>query len=133
MNNKKIFSLAACLMALGIILGAFAAHGLKDKVSPYHIDIFQKGVFYHLVHALALLVLVLNVSQFSTKRLKISMWLMVVGILLFSGSLYVLGGLGLEKEDTLAKVIGPVTPFGGLSFIAGWISLVFAFEGKKNA
>lgn len=132
MNTKKIFAVSCCLMALGIVLGAFAAHGLKDKVSPYHIEVFQKGVFYHLVHALALLVLTLNVAHFNLKRLKLAMWLMVVGILFFSGSLYVLGGMALEKGDGLLKVVGPVTPIGGLCFIAGWLALIFAYNKPVN-
>lgn len=132
MNTKKIFFVSCCLVALGIVLGAFAAHGLKDKVTAYQLDIFQKGVFYHLIHAIVLLVLTLNFTQFHLKRLKTAMWLMMAGIVFFSGSLYLLATIELNGLAGIVKVLGPITPVGGLCFIISWVVLAFAYRNDKQ-
>lgn len=109
--QRTIASLAA---ALGIGLGAFGAHALKDTLAASgSTDTWEKAVFYHLIHAVALLALSLAPSSLKTKWTSI---LFTVGILLFSGSLYALA-------LTHIKAFGPITPFGGLAFIAGWIIL----------
>ena len=131
MNTKKIFSVSASLMALGIVLGAFAAHGLKDKVTAYQLEIFQKGVFYHMIHAVALVILSLNVAQFHLKRLKLALWLMIGGIFFFSGSLYLLATIELNGLAGMVKVLGPITPIGGLCFITSWVALIFAYKAEK--
>lgn len=130
MRTKNIFALACCLVAVGIMLGAFAAHGLKDKVTPYQLDIFQKGVFYHLLHALGLVVIALNLSQFNPRRVKLAVWLLGLGILFFSGSLYLLATIDLNGLSGMVKVLGPVTPVGGLCFITGWLVLAFSYRSE---
>lgn len=106
--------------ALVVMLGAFGAHGLKEKLSAEMLAVYQTGVHYHLFHALGLLALGLVATQMADSAwLKWSGWLMLVGILLFSGSLYVLSLSGL-------RWLGMITPFGGVSFIAAWILFVIA-------
>ena len=98
-------------------LGAFAAHGLKAKVAPEMLAVFQTGVQYHMYHSLALIAVGIliklygNISAFQT-----SGWLFIAGILLFSGSLY---GLALGGP----RLLGPITPLGGVCFLIGWIAL----------
>lgn len=130
MKSKTIFTTACILLATGVVLGAFAAHGLKDKVSPYHLDVFQKGVFYQIVHGLALLILAFNAEKLSDHGLKYAFLLMILGVIFFSGSLYVLGGLELQRGDSLLSFIGPITPIGGLCFIIGWVVLAFSYRNR---
>lgn len=131
MKPKTIYISSCLLLAIGIILGAFAAHGLKDKVSPYHLDVFQKGVFYQIVHGLALLILAFNADKLSDLGLKYAFWLMIFGVLFFSGSLYLLGALELQRGDSLLSVVGPITPIGGLCFIIGWVVLAFSYRNQN--
>lgn len=113
-------------MAVGIILGAFAAHGLKDKISADKLVIFETGVKYHLLHALALVVLGLNTNYFIEKRFKVAALLLMLGILFFSGSIYALSTVEINGMASMQKIFGPITPLGGLCFISGWLLLAFA-------
>jgi len=128
--NNSLFKAACWLLAAGIILGAFAAHGLKEKISGYHLDIFEKGVKYHLIHAIGLLVLAMNASYFKEKAFKIAAGLMLAGIVCFSGSLYLLSTLELLDAVSLRKVLGPITPVGGLCFIGSWVLLSFSVKKR---
>lgn len=106
--------------ALAIILGAFGAHALKDRLSPELLATYQTGVQYHLYHGLGLLLVAALVSY--APRSIASKWsglVMQVGILLFSGSLYALSLSGI-------RWIGAITPFGGLAFITAWVLLALA-------
>ncbi|MDP2315377.1 MAG: DUF423 domain-containing protein [Pseudomonadota bacterium] len=103
--------LAAVLGATAVAAGAFGAHALQDRVTPERLDTWHTASSYHLLHAVALLALSL-----SPKPYRLPSVLFVVGILLFSGSLYTLVLLDLP-------VLGAVTPLGGVCFIAGWLSL----------
>jgi uncharacterized membrane protein YgdD (TMEM256/DUF423 family) len=106
--------------ALVVLLGAFGAHALKARLSAEMLAVYQTGVYYHLFHALGLLAVGLVATQIAdTVYLKWSGWLMLAGIILFSGSLYVLSVSGL-------RWFGIVTPFGGISFIAAWTLFVVA-------
>ena len=105
--------------ALAVMLGAFGAHGLKDKLCEQMLAVYTTGVEYHFYHALALLGIGLLAIHVESKLLTASGWSMVVGILLFSGSLYALSISGISK-------LGAITPIGGLFFIAGWILLAVA-------
>ncbi|MDX1618898.1 MAG: DUF423 domain-containing protein [Balneolaceae bacterium] len=118
---SKLFITAAGIgMALAVTLGAFGAHGLRGRLTPEMMEIFQTGVQYHLIHALGLLAVGLLAIHFpESAYLKWSGWLMLAGIVLFSGSLYILSMSGI-------RWLGAVTPVGGLSFIAAWILMVFA-------
>jgi len=123
--EKRILLAASLLGALTIALGAFGAHGLKDLVDQRWIDSFNTGVRYQMYHVLALLWLG------STGRIKekTKQWvgrLWVVGILFFSGSLYAM--TLLEAADTSLAFLGPITPFGGLLLILGWVRLAMGIS-----
>ncbi len=107
--------------ALAIILGAFAAHAIKDKLSTRMIEVFNTAVDYHLYHALGLIVVgILIKLQPNAASLHAAVYLMLVGILVFCGSLYALSLSGITK-------FGMITPIGGLAFIAAWICVCAAF------
>jgi uncharacterized membrane protein YgdD (TMEM256/DUF423 family) len=106
---------AAIMLALAVCIGAFGAHGLQARLDAYSLGVYEKGVFYHFFHALGMLAVPMMVSAglISESAGKWTGWLLLAGIVLFSGSLYV---LAITGERTL----GAVTPFGGASFIAAW-------------
>jgi uncharacterized membrane protein YgdD (TMEM256/DUF423 family) len=110
---------AALSAMLSVCLGAFAAHGLKSRLSETLLATFQTGVHYQFMHSLAVILVVILYRQQAQGLLLWSAVLFFAGILLFSGSLY---GLSL----TQFKAFGPITPLGGLCFIAGWLSLFIA-------
>jgi uncharacterized membrane protein YgdD (TMEM256/DUF423 family) len=113
------FRLGALLAGLGVALGAFGAHGLKERVSPDLLAVFETGVRYQMYHALALLGLSLAWTRWSTAHLTAAGYLFLAGIVLFSGSLYLLTLTG-------TRWWGAVTPLGGVAFLAGWIALLLA-------
>lgn len=110
------FATGAVAAALGVGLGAFAAHGLKGRLAPEMLAVFETAVRYHLVHALGLLAVGWAVERWPSGWTAAAGWLLVAGILVFSGSLYVLALTG-------ARWLGAVTPVGGLCFLAGWAAL----------
>ena len=117
---KLFLLLGGINAALVVILGAFGAHALKARLSEEMLAVYQTGVHYHLFHALGLLIIGLVATQIpAATYLKWSGWLMLAGIVLFSGSLYILSISGL-------RWLGAVTPFGGVAFIAAWILFVIA-------
>ena len=121
-SDKKFFRLAALMGALTVAIGAFGAHGLKPHLTAYQIEIFEKGVQYQFVHVLALLAVAIQLQRSPDNSwLHRAGWFFLAGIVAFSGSLYL-----LACRDMIAFPIawvGPITPLGGLSFIAGWVSL----------
>lgn len=127
--NKRIILTAAFFGALAVILGAFGAHSLKNLVDDYGLSIWQKGVDYQFYHTFALLYLS-TFARYKNKLIAISYLLFVAGIVMFSGSLYLMAlkdVIGLKST----AILGPITPIGGLCFVAGWISLfVAAFRDK---
>jgi uncharacterized membrane protein YgdD (TMEM256/DUF423 family) len=105
---------------IAVALGAFGAHGLEGKLSPDMIAVFETGARYHFYHALGLIVVGLVSAQLpDSALLNASGWLMLAGIVLFSGSLYVLATSGI-------RWLGAITPFGGTAFIVAWLLLVIA-------
>ena len=121
--SKTILMTAALLMALVVAIGAFGAHGLKSHLSEEMIQIYKTGVEYHFYHALGLLLVGVLSLSIPSGWLNWSAILLTAGIILFSGSLYVLAVTGI-------KWMGAVTPVGGLSFIAGWVFLFVAVWKK---
>ena len=102
---------------LAVAFGAFGAHALKSRLDDYALGVFQTAVQYHFYHSLALLAVgVIALNQPQTVMLKSSGWLFLIGILVFSGSLYALSITGV-------RWLGAITPLGGLAFIAGWACL----------
>ena len=116
---KIILSSAAFSAMLAVVLGAFAAHGLKSKLSETLLNTFQTAVQYQMYHSLALILVVILYRQMPQPLLVYSAGFMLSGIVLFSGSLYLLA-------LTQLKWFGPVTPLGGLCFIVGWALLIVA-------
>ena len=115
--------IAAGMMALAVGIGAFGAHGLKSHLTNEMLQIYKTGVEYHFYHALGLLAVGLLSLNMPSGLLNLSAILLTVGIILFSGSLYVLAVTGI-------KWLGAITPFGGVSFVAGWILLFIAVWKK---
>jgi uncharacterized membrane protein YgdD (TMEM256/DUF423 family) len=116
MKNQTILISGAVFMTLGVLLGAFGAHALKKVLSPEMLAVYKTGVEYQFYHALGLLLIGLIGYQINSKWLRRAGLLLISGIVLFSGSLYALSISGI-------KTLGIITPFGGLSFVAGWICL----------
>lgn len=108
----SFFSLAT------IVLGAFGAHALKEQLSEYGQSIYEKAVLYQMFHSLSIFIVTLLNQYFDSVNLTIVIWLFVVGIVLFSGSLYLLA-------ITQIKWLGAITPIGGVLFIVGWGFLFF--------
>jgi uncharacterized membrane protein YgdD (TMEM256/DUF423 family) len=116
---RGFLMLAAFFGFTGVGLGAFAAHGLKNRLSAEYLAIFHTGVTYQLVHTLALLGVALLATQIPGRLVTWAGASFAIGILLFSGSLYMLTLTGASK-------LGIVTPFGGLAFLIGWLCLGLA-------
>lgn len=119
MKNQTILLAGAVFMALAVMLGAFGAHALKQSLSPEMLAVYKTGVEYQFYHALGLLLIGLIGFQVKSRFLRLAGVLICVGIVLFSGSLYVLTLSGI-------KALGAITPIGGLSFVVGWIFLAIA-------
>jgi uncharacterized membrane protein YgdD (TMEM256/DUF423 family) len=105
--------------ALGVALGAFGAHGLRARLSPEMLAVFETAVRYHMYHAVALLALAALMTRFDGWLFLAAGWSFAIGILLFSGSLYLLALTG-------TRALGMITPLGGVAFILGWAFLAVA-------
>lgn len=117
------FGLGAILAVVAVGLGAFGAHGLRDRLSADSLMVFQTGVQYEMYHALGLVAVAYAAGRWGGPFTTWAGVLFVAGIVLFSGSLYLLSLTG-------ARTFGPITPIGGLAFLAGWVSLgVAALRG----
>jgi uncharacterized membrane protein YgdD (TMEM256/DUF423 family) len=127
--NKKVLCIGASFALLAVLLGAFGAHALKSTLSPYQLGIYDTAVEYQMVHSLALLFSVILGEQVgrsgSPHRLKWAQFLFVLGIVVFSGSLYCLALTGL-------KWLGAITPVGGLAFILAWICMIWFAMGINS-
>jgi uncharacterized membrane protein YgdD (TMEM256/DUF423 family) len=121
--NKQIIVTAAFFGLAAVVLGAFGAHALKASLSANQLDNWRTGVNYQFYHTLALLFLS-TVSRLRGRLIKIAYFAFVLGILLFSGSLYLLSLNHLLGINT--SFLGPLTPLGGFCLIIGWISLLLA-------
>jgi uncharacterized membrane protein YgdD (TMEM256/DUF423 family) len=117
----------AGLLAAAVALGAFGAHGLRSRLDAYSLSVYEKAVFYHFVHALGILItaLLARTQAISSAGEGRVAGLLAIGILLFSGSLYALAISGV-------RILGAVTPLGGVAFIAGWVLLAWeAMRGSR--
>ncbi|RZJ68623.1 MAG: DUF423 domain-containing protein [Flavobacterium sp.] len=126
--NRKIIAAGAFFGMTAIILGAFGAHALKATLSTEQLQTFETGVKYQMYHALFLL-FVGMFSGISEKKKKVIFWLVSLGVILFSGSIYLLATNAVEGFN---KIIGPVTPVGGLLLIIGWFALLIDFLRQKS-
>lgn len=126
--ERQHFILVGILGMIAVILGAFGAHGLKALITESQLETFQVGIRYHFYHTLAIFLTAIVAHQTKSKRLGIVISLFLIGIILFSGSIYLLATksiLGIESWTFL----GPITPIGGTFFIVAWALLVV--EGVK--
>jgi uncharacterized membrane protein YgdD (TMEM256/DUF423 family) len=123
--SKTFLIIAAVLGALSVALGAFAAHGLKKVVPAETVATFETGVRYQFYHTFALLFVGLMLERMQSQWLTWAGYAFIIGIILFSGSLYLLTVLKATSTVGL-KGIGIITPFGGLFFIAGWLLMLTA-------
>jgi uncharacterized membrane protein YgdD (TMEM256/DUF423 family) len=113
-------TIAAILLGLGVALGAFGAHALQGRLDEYSRGVYEKAVLYHFIHGLGLLIVSI-LPRIGVLTQSAGWWvcaLLCAGIVLFSGSLYVLALTGV-------RTLGAITPFGGVSFIAAWVLLAF--------
>lgn len=120
--EKKIFLAASIFGLIAVVLGAFAAHGLRDALNSTSLESFQTGVRYQMYHAFFLFVVGL-MPQLQPQQKKRLFWFLLLGVLLFSGSIYLLATNSLTPFDF--AFLGPVTPIGGLLLICAWGLLVF--------
>lgn len=120
MSPKTVLILVTVNGFIAVVLGAFGAHGLKNKLSESLLSAYQTGVQYHFYHTFALFGLALLMFHFGQRSIfQVSASLFLLGIILFCGSLYALALGG-------PSWLGPITPLGGLAFLAGWVSLLIA-------
>jgi uncharacterized membrane protein YgdD (TMEM256/DUF423 family) len=117
--DRVFFGIAAVSAGLAVALGAFAAHGLRARLSPDALQTFETGARYHMYHALALLAVAWVVTRWPGGATTAAGWLFIAGTVLFSGSLYLLAVTGV-------RMLGAITPIGGLAFILGWLALAWA-------
>ncbi|MFB9279097.1 DUF423 domain-containing protein [Cohnella cellulosilytica] len=123
---NKYTKIGAIAAMLSVAIGAFGAHILEDRLTADMMDVFDTGVQYHMFHSIGILLVSLLIDRLPSP--KMAAWaarLLVAGIVLFSGSLYVLALSGV-------KILGAVTPLGGVAFIAGWICLALAARNDKK-
>lgn len=120
---KFILTAASFFGAAAVVLGAFGAHGLKAKIDAYGLDIFQKGVEYQYYHVFLLLAIGLLAIKYPGGLLQWSANFVIAGMLLFSGSLYLLATRSVLGIESWSRFLGPITPIGGTFLIVGWILL----------
>lgn len=117
---KLFLFLGSVMMLLSVALGAFGAHGLKPVLSADQLAVYQTGVHYQMIHGIGLILVAILASKYSQIGLfPAAGWAMLIGIILFSGSLYALTLTGI-------RTLGIITPFGGVSFLIGWLLLAIA-------
>jgi len=126
MNSVKT---GAIIAALSIMMGAFGAHLLKDILSEKALALYETGIKYQLYHAFALIIAGILYQLSPDKKIKTASTLFLLGILFFSGSLYFLS-YKINNNIEGLKWVGPITPLGGLCFIAGWIFLAIGYKRK---
>lgn len=127
--NKRIIITASIFGLIAVVLGAFGAHSLKDRLNASELEIWKTAVSYQFYHTLALLFLS-TFSRFKSRLINVSSWSFTGGILFFSGSLYLLATRGILHLGNVA-FLGPLTPLGGLLFIIGWVALLLAAIKNK--
>ena len=117
----------AVLLGVAVMIGAFGAHALREKLDAYSIGIYERAVFYHFVHALGLLAIGLAIAAHvaETSSANLAGWLLLIGFVVFCGSLYALALSGVRK-------LGAITPLGGLAFVAGWFAYAYALRGAVS-
>ena len=122
--------LGVILAALSVALGAFGAHGLQHLVASDRVELFEIGVRYQFYHAFALIITGMISRHFAKAPLQLAKWSFVLGIVFFSGSLYLL--TVSEVFGLPTELLGPITPIGGVAFLIGWGSILVATFRKRS-
>ncbi len=125
----KSIKVGAIIASISTMMGAFGAHLLKDKLSEKALALYETGVRYQLYHAFALIIVGVLYGINPNKHLKTASTLFLLGILFFSGSLYILSYKVNNNLEGL-KWVGPITPLGGLCFIIGWLFIAIGYKKK---
>ena len=113
-RDERLLAIGGILAGLGVAAGAFATHGLRHRLASDMLEVFQTGAHYQVLHAIAIVAVAGAMSHFHRSRLRAACWLFIAGIVLFSGSLYLLALTG-------RSAFGMVTPLGGIALLAGWV------------
>jgi len=125
MSPDRLFAAAGAVSGfLAVALGAFGAHGLRQRLSPEMLAVFETGVRYQVYHALALFAVAWAASRWAGPQATWAGWLFIAGTVIFSGSLYILATSG-------TRWFGAITPVGGICLLAGWLSLAWAIVAQR--
>ena len=119
--DRFFFSAGAIAAFIAVVLGAFGAHSLRTKLTPDMLNIFEVGVRYQMYHALGLFAVAWAITRWPEANLDAAGWAFIIGIVIFSGSLYILSLTGM-------RWLGAITPLGGLAFLTGWAILVWSIN-----
>jgi uncharacterized membrane protein YgdD (TMEM256/DUF423 family) len=117
--DKTFLWIGALAAFIGVALGAFGAHGLRGRLSPESLTVFETGVRYQMYHAFGIFIVAIALTRVGGAMVRTAGWLVTLGIVVFSGSLYALALTGV-------RTFGAITPMGGLAFLAGWALLAWA-------
>ncbi len=129
MSHTTCFKFASLFALLAVLLGAFGAHGLRDTLDSGHLATFETGVRYQFYHAIGLFIIGFLITlKRGEKWLRYASYLLIAGIILFSGSLYL---LACNQIADIPSWIGPITPLGGLCFMSGWACVFISQLGMK--
>lgn len=120
-------------MAFGVILGALGAHSLKPLLSEASLESFQTGVRYHLIHALALFSVGLAAPAGQLLKWRWPIRLILLSLVFFSGSIYLLSTMSISGLDILRPILGPITPIGGFLWIGSWVWMAVSYVDDKRA
>ncbi len=124
--SHTFFILGAVFALIGVAAGAFGAHTLRDMLTTHYLHVFETGVRYQMYHAFALIFTAWALDKYNDTYFRFAGWVFTAGIILFSGSLYILALTGTGW-------LGAITPFGGVLFLAGWLLLIIGFFSSKKA
>lgn len=132
-KTRKIAIISgAFFMLIGVFLGALGAHVLKSLISSESLDEYKTGLQYQMYHGIGLILIGLLNSKQKQRKLTAATCLMIAGIILFSGSIYLLSTINLTKLNFLLPVLGPMTPIGGLCFSGAWIFVILQGLDDNN-
>lgn len=131
---KNLLAIVGLLGVTGVILGALGAHSLRPHLTDIQFNSYETGVRYHFYHTLAILMMTILYTITQDTRFKKIAYLFLIGIFLFSGSIYLLATRDLTGLGAAASIFGPITPVGGLVFISAWGYLIYtAFSWQSNS
>lgn len=129
--HRKLFRIAAFLMALAVALGAFGAHLLKQLLTPSLLDGYQTATYYQMIHAIGMFIAGFLYKQYHSKKMWVAGQLFLFGIICFSGSIYLRVILSFAGYTSLG-LFNLVTPLGGVLFMLGWLWLLFSISSKQG-